>query len=1128
MLFLYRNNRMESLLGELVRVLAQPKRSALKPEVIVVQSLGMERWLSMGLANELGIWANATYPFPRAFIESLAEAVIGPQSEGERYTKNILTLRLAKVLSELPREPTFAPLHDYLTQRPGIAPRLELAQQLAEVFDQVQVYRPDWLLAWAGTSAEAHRAEAPRNEFMPALYRLLASKMGAQHTPARIRELARRLQQPDLDLGCLPERISLFGVASLPPMFIQIFDALSQRVAVHWYLLTASREYIGEERIGRRALAHRESEPGLDWQNQQPLLRSNGRIMRDMAWLLERDCPYVEAAQLDFTEPEPRSVLATLQADLCALRRRAKDADPPPVALSEQDRSIEIHACHGPRRELEVLRELLLEAFEQDASLRPEDVIVLLRDVETYAPLVESVFSAEANRPGYIPYTLSERTVGAGNPLAEAMLQLLELSATRMTVLDLCQLLERPPIQERFGIVPAQIPKIREWMRQLHVTWGVDLSDRLREGAVGQPENTLRFGLSRLLLGVACARTAPSSWNGLLPIAVDLEGDDAELAGRIAECSETLFDWRGRFCESRSLADWHRIIAEAARALLFVDAKVAWQLAEFLAVTAQLKADAHAAEFDEPVPARVIVDSVRRHYEQTRSSQTLLSTGVTFCRMLPMRGIPARLVAMVGLDDGCFPRSEASSSFDEVARAPSRAGDRSVRDEDRHLFLETILAARERLIITYCGRNPRDDSVLPRSVVVEELLSVLDESFHCSSAKPSERLVVWHPLHAHDARYFDRRDPRLSVRSPGEFEAALAQRGAHRSLEPGMTGALHGNEAKQYDVETLERFWGAPAEYFYRVTLGASLERDRPALAPLDPTELDALERYLLTTDQLGILLGESPALHALERWTADGKRPFANLGKAIFDEQLVLAESMRGVLRGLTGGHPPKRTTTLVSKDDVTVFGVVLQRFPIGIVDFGLARVTARHRLNLWLRHLLLNASGLRVASWLVRRHKQEATRISIEKLATMAADEASAHLFELVRLLRLGERAPLAFFPQLSFDYALRLQTGEEPSAAIERAKRDYGDPLTDDDEAFGRRPLGPREVLRLFGSGAPLDSGWSGRFGIADFPDFAQLSSAVFTPYLRLAEAIEPEEVSSAAGQGEVGRMPTGRTP
>ncbi|HMA97471.1 MAG TPA: exodeoxyribonuclease V subunit gamma, partial [Polyangiaceae bacterium] len=735
MLYLYRNNRLESLLLDLASVLIQPKRRVLSPELIVVQSLGMERWLAMGLANQFSAWANATYPFPRAFIDTLADSVLGPQTAGERYSRENMALQLAVQLSSIPSEPRLKPLSDYLDQRPGVVGRLELSEHLAEALDQVQVYRPDWLTAWAKDNAEDKHVE-----LLPAVYRLLASRMGEQHVPARAQLLIERLEGGKIPPELLPERIILFGVASLPPMFIRVFDALSRHLPVHWFLLTASREYIGEESGKRQALSSQlraaqlgSVAPEAELASPQPLLMHFGRIMRDMGLLLERDCHYVDGVGVDFVEPNASTVLATLQADLCALRRRGQVSSAPRLRLLESDRSLEIHACHGPRRELEVLRELLVDSFERDPSLRPEDVIVLLRDVETYAPLVEAVFSAEPGQGGYVPYTLSDRTVGASHPFAESMVKLLELATARITVADLSHLLGHAPILARFGIEPAQLPKLRDWLRRLNVTWGVDLSDRAREGLAGQRENTLRFGLSRLLLGAACDSGAGVPWKGILPI--DVEGEEAELAGRLVECAEAVFTWRDRFAAPHSFGDWYRVITLAAQALLSVEANTAWQLADLLQFVGSLKELAEGAGFEEAVPAHTVAAKIRQHFDQTRTSQTLLSSGVTFCRMLPMRGIPARIIAMVGLDDGCFPRTQAHSTFDAVARSPGRPGDRVTRDEDRHLFLETLLAARERLIITYRGRDARADALLPRSVVVEELLSVVDESFECASGK---------------------------------------------------------------------------------------------------------------------------------------------------------------------------------------------------------------------------------------------------------------------------------------------------------------------------------------------------------------------------------------------------------
>ncbi len=1115
MLFLHRNNRMELLLEDLSLVLAVPRNNVFQPEVIVVQSQGMERWLSMGLAARFGVWANGTHPFPRAFIESASDQIIGPADVARRYTREAMALHLAQILGTLPEDEALAPLYGYLTARPGVEARLQLAEQLADAFDQVQIYRPDWCFNWVleKTSGAV--------DFRPTLFRLLTERLGERHFPAQIARLIEQLEREDFDPKQLPERICLFGVATLPPLFLRVFDALARHIPVHWFLLTATREYVGAER-DRRELAHAAVPEGpfvetamdgfqKEWSSQQPLLTSFGRIMRDVGLLLERDCHYVEAAGHAFVEPATTSVLETLQADLCALRRRGLSVEVPKLPLRADDRSLQVHACHGPRRELEVLRQLLLDAFECDPTLRPEDVIVLLRDVETYAPLVDAVFASERGQVGNIPYRLSDRNLGASNPIAEAMATLLEVVRVRMSSMELMRILELGPIASRFGLNFDDRSRVRYWLRKLHVTWGIDMPERLRAGAAGQPENTIRWGLSRLLLGAAIEGNEAAAWRGHLPF--DIEGDEAELVGRFVECAETVFAWRERFALPRSFGEWHRSIAEAMKELFKVEAAEAWQLADLLQTTANLSTESERASFVEALPAKVVAEKIREHYENTRNAQTLLASGVTFCAMLPMRGIPARIVAMVGLDDGTFPRAPSTSSFDDVARSPARPGDRVGRDEDRHLFLETLLAARERLIITYQGRNPRDDTVRPRSVVVDELLSVVDESFESQSTsgqRPSQRLTIVHPLHAHSARYFDGSDVRLVLRDVRQYHAATTLGRSRFLPESGMLEALLPLECTDLELSAFERFWAAPAEFFFQVRLGALLEPERPAAELLDPTELDGLGRYQLALAQWQAIHNGRGDEDALALWTAKGQRPFANLGKVVHDEQLAVTRRICALMEQLGAGGSSRMLELSLDISGVELRAVLVDCYGVGRIDWSPARLSGKHRVVAWLRHLLLAACGRPTDSWLLRAAEKQEDDVLIEKLPALEPRAAAGHLSELLAMFRQGQRAPLAFFPQISWDYATRIHKGEPSSSCLERALREYGDPLTDDSDEF-KKPLLPREVVRLFGVEAPLTDAWPKRFGIDGFPGFAQLSEAVFLPYLDCVERIDPDTVA-----------------
>jgi exodeoxyribonuclease V gamma subunit len=1102
---------MESLLEELGDVLSIPRGQVFRPEVVVVQSLGMERWLSMGLSRRFGVWANAQHPFPRAFIEGVFDAVLGPVPEERRWTRESLTFHLADVLREPPAGPSLHRLRSYLATLGDIESRLELAKELADAFDQAQIYRPDWFLAWA-----AQGTDTDVDDFRPALFRTLVERLGELHFPARSAAFERRLAEMDEPTTLLPARVSLFAVAALPPSFLHVLDRLSEKVVVHWFLLTASREYVGEE-LAKRELAKLGAKQGgaMALEHAQPLLGSYGRMMRDLGLLLERDCNYADHSRLPFAEPQTGSVLSTLQADLCALRRRADDSAFPLLPLPPGDRSVQIHACHGPRRELEVLREVLLDAFERDATLVPEDVIVLLRDVETYAPLVDAVFASERNRPGGIPYTLADRAIGIANGAAAALDFILGLGDRRMNVADLLNLLEHEPVLSRMGIEPTEVPTIRNWLDELGASWGADIEERGREGLPAYPEHTLRFALSRLLLGAAMSDEFSVPFGGLTPF--DVEGDDAELAGRLVDGAELLFRFRGVLREERSLKEWASVLDDLIEALFVVPPERSWELTELKQAASQLASEAAMAGYTEAVPVRYVAKRLSEYFEHTRSARSFLSRGVTFCAMLPMRGVPARVVAMLGLDDGAFPRAARVSSFDAIARDP-RVGDRLVREEDRHLFLESLLAARECFILTYTGRSPRDDSTRPPSVVIEELMSAIDDTFRVSEPKltsaerprASECLRVVHPMHAHSARYFDGSEPRFVQRSALAYRSALALARASQVQTDEKRVRLAAQHVAELSLPEFERFWQAPGEFFIERRLLARFERELEPVSALDPTELDGLGRYDLMQRQFRALGEGTPMERVREHWRASGRSPIGALGDVCFDDLLAEVRRLRSVFDAFAEG---RRTAAeiRIRVRNCSLLGFVEDVFPRVRLDFGTSALTAKRRLGVWIRHLAICAVGYDVPTILIRPSFDTSKPPSVERMNPIGQKEALLCLEKLLEFYEAGTTAPLPFFPEVSLAYAQRLALGESTEGALDRALQKYGDPLEDASSDFGPAAVHP-EVARWFGDEPPLAPDWPARRGLEGIPNFAELSLGVWQPCLQAAVPMEREEVEA----------------
>jgi len=144
---IFTSNRLEILAKRLSQMLKTPVSSALAAEVIVVQSKGMQRWVSLEIARSSGICANVRFPFPNSFLQEIARQVLPEFSEPSPYAPEILMFKIMKILPDCTHLAGFKNLKDYLADDPSHLKRLQLSNKLADLFDQYQVFRPEMIFS---------------------------------------------------------------------------------------------------------------------------------------------------------------------------------------------------------------------------------------------------------------------------------------------------------------------------------------------------------------------------------------------------------------------------------------------------------------------------------------------------------------------------------------------------------------------------------------------------------------------------------------------------------------------------------------------------------------------------------------------------------------------------------------------------------------------------------------------------------------------------------------------------------------------------------------------------------------------------------------------------------------------
>ncbi|OZI67369.1 exodeoxyribonuclease V subunit gamma [Bordetella genomosp. 11] len=953
------SNLSESLRDVLVGWTRAHPLGPLEREVVLVQSSGIAQWLKLALAADpadgaagggAGIAAAFEFLLPSRFLWRAYRAVLGAAAvpEVSPFDKPRLMWRLLRLLPEVMDQPVYAPLRRFLRDDADCRKRYQLAERLADVFDQYQVYRADWLAAWASgrdtlpRDGGADQPLPPSQRWQAALWRAvlddvkaLAAPIGAAPSSdgrAAVHDafLRRAAAWPDdTPVPGLPRRIIVFGISTLPRQSLEVLAVLSRWTQVlmcvnnpcehYWADIIEGKDLLraGQARQRRRGGSPARIDDNELHLHAHPLLAAWGKQGRDFIGLLdEHDSADArerlaaalggEARRLDlFESAGDDTLLRQLQDDIRDLRPLRETRARWPGVDPGRDASIRFHVAHSRQREVEILHDQLLAAFDQDATLRPRDVIVMVPDIEAYAPHIQAVFGLhDRDDARAIPYTIADRVKRHADPLLHALEQLLQLSRARFSVSEFMDLLEVPAVRERYGIAQDQLPLLHAWIRGANIRWGLHDAQRQALGlpASGTPaaQNSWLFGLRRMLLGYAVGARA-ANWQGIEPYD-DIGGLDAALLGPLVAIVDSLErSWREMSSPAPPAVWGERLAALLERFFQPGESTDAYTVQQLNAALREWLDVCAEAGLEEDLPLSVVAEHWLARLDEGGLSQRFFGGAVTFATLMPMRAIPFRIVCLLGMNDGEYPRIRMPMDFDLMAY-DYRPGDRSRREDDRYLFLEALLSARDRLLISWVGRSVRDNTPRPPSVLVGQLRDHLAAGWRLARAgldadadadgaidadadsdagifppampQPDEALLAAltteHRLQPFSPAYFS--DP-----SSAFFTYAREWRGGGDHAPP-MRALPPMAREEPLTLRELADFVRAPVDAFFKQRLQVSFMLEDAATEDVEPFVPDALEQWQL---QDALIRAQSRALETGGDFLASREAEAARIARA-------------------------------------------------------------------------------------------------------------------------------------------------------------------------------------------------------------------------------------------------------
>lgn len=1066
MLYIHTSNHLEKLKEHYADLVKAPLHSVLKKETVVVQNAGMARWLSIEMADTLGISANTEYLFPAEYMWRLLRLVSPGIPEHSQCAPDTLRFHIYQELTSRPEH--YPELEHYIFN--GLDPSSnkdtkstlndfsiwELSCQTARLLDQYLFYRDEWIQAWEQNSVSEslsntnQKSNHPIDHWQARIWNNCVKDKGLMHWLMLQEQFKKNIES--IDETMLEERVSFFSMSALSPGYIDLLAAVSQKTDIHIFIINPCADAYWGDIQSPKAYSK------LDQTNQvysdigNPLLASMGKQGQDFIDKLisiqdqglSED--YVDSSHHD--NHKYTTLLSSIQQGIHDLRE--------PELISsfhKNDTSIEIHSCHTVMREVEVLHDQILNQLDNDERLGPKDIVVMMPDIEKYAPYIESVFSGSLSDKNKktLPYSIADRDPQNIFKIVQALNKLFCLRDSRFDSESVLELLEYDDIRTHFGIDQEQFNYCRELTLATNVRWGISDRHRQQQGLPNTEEHTWKYALDRMLLGYTLS-VNDSTQNQLfeskrhlklLPYN-EIEGSNALVLAKFKKFTDTVFtvnEWQNKHY---SIKLW----LEKTITLIKQISPESADQERILKTLADVETKSHLAEFEQEIPFSVFQKILHQSLSEISANEKYLGYGITFCALVPMRSVPFKLVVLLGMNDGEFPRQDTSPSFDLMAHDKQK-GDRSRRDEDRYLFLESLLAARQKLIISYIGQSIKDNTELAPSILVSELLDTIE----IYSGYQAKEWIIKHPLQAFNSRYF--RNDRVAdnannqqlftyaghyIKTQLKYSKESTAINSTDKSQAFITKALPtiSDEFKNISLIDLINFFKNPSYTFLKNRFEMDNDDYEKDFKIREPFSIEAFKE----NDIRQIVLTEDCSDKKMVA-RAKGLLPYGKIGESVYSKEKHITETF---IQSLTNHPSLDNISFILNFDTFDLHGVIDQLTNNGRVINSLKQPFAGDYIQLWIEHLCMNA-------YINRNQKHDippltqyySPEISFQLNPVENAEEQLAILLE---YFWNGLHWPLVFFPKTAF--AMYRKKGK-PSLNDMRTKWHGNDHVKGERESF-----------------------------------------------------------------------------
>ncbi|MCF6402593.1 exodeoxyribonuclease V subunit gamma [Chitinophaga filiformis] len=986
-LYLKVSNSLEVLSMGLAQELKASHSRVFEQHLIVTQTEGMNNWLKLQMAEYLGIAANCRFLKPNDLIHQIYFLMDGHYTE--MLSGRNLTWLLYKLLGEDAFRETYPAVATYYhnTEPDSDLKRMALAERTADLFDQYQIYRPEMIREW-NEQAEDPLAKMDWQQYLWGK----AKKVSGNTLPDKTivgQHILDMLKNPDQQ-ALLAERMStvhLFGLSIITAYHVQILHELSAFIDVHFHIINPSPElYWFEDKSEKQQARWRlKGRPLLESDVAgNPLLMGWGRVVQDTFGLFFQYDAFINAYDSEgVVVPEPDTLLNKIQHDIFNNANENRNRIFPEDI---EDGSITINNCYTVAREVEVLYNYLVHLIDRKKeTLSPRDIVVMVRDIDAYAPYIKAIFN---NAPYKFRYTIADESYADSDNLFNALHAILRLNEENFKAEEVLQLLDSSYIRKRFGI--NNVPLVRSVVDQANIRFGIHGAKEDETFLV-----SWKYGIRRIMFGI-CMSGGEEYGKGddsFFPLDI-LEGSDSLEVIRFCHFAEVLITAVEERKKERSISGWVEYIENLLHNMVYEPDE---EVDEDYNTLMQQLADYNL--LNEYMSDTVTFDVFSHSFLQTLTGTTrtglFVNGGITFCSLIPMRSIPFRVVAMLGLDYDKFPRREQPIGFNLMEKNKQR-GDRNVKDNDKHLFLETVLSARQYLYISYVGQSAKDNSRMPPSALVDELLDYIETGTDEPDLVRSQ-LVTRQPLQGFSRKYMTGDERLYSYLNTTVPERPITRAG--KVMEPLVL--------EEVDLDELVRFFKNPFKAYYNKVLGIYYNDEQVLLNETEIFHLDSLQKWNLKNELLQM---DANAIANMKiRLVKTGRLPLKNMAYVALQQIESEVQPVRDKYRTCINGAEEQSVQVNLDIEGTLLKGTIHSVFDGKLVQVSWSKREDKYLIEAYIRYLAGRAAGVLTGMCFISgASKQEAF-----EAMPLEQDEALRRLTALMDIFRDGFERITPFYP-------------------------------------------------------------------------------------------------------------------